>query len=232
MQLTIKTKLNTLDCFKHYIWFYSLKYSFLINHLQTNTKTSVYILQAYLIPVISGKRPGGLNHLFPSAWMVTRTICVICEVASNVILNYLGINANVTIVDCLIRNFHSFRVTREYRWQEQPHRQQEATPRSLRLHRPQQATCPLHQQPTRINNFLKGMALCNGVFTLPDSDSYTDPNEIYKGYTGTNSDGDSYDSYDDSNAKKPVTKPPYQYWYWCQIGYSTYLGIINRNRCR
>ena len=34
--------------------------------------------------------------------------------------------------------------------------------------------------------------LIKGVFTLPDSDSYTDSYEMYKGYTGTNSD-DSYD---------------------------------------
>ena len=37
-----------------------------------------------------------------------------------------------------------------------------------------------------------------GVFTLPNSYSYTDPNEIYKAYTWTNSDGDSYG---DSNVK-------------------------------
>ena len=54
------------------------------------------------------------------------------------------------------------RVTQEYRWQEQPHRQQQATPDTLYLHRPQQGTPrPLHQQPTRIHNFLKGAALSN-----------------------------------------------------------------------
>ena len=42
--------------------------------------------------------------------------------------------------------------------------------------------------------FLKGSPY--GAFTLPDPDSYTDTYEIYKGYTGTDSVGGSYDDLD------------------------------------
>ena len=60
----------------------------------------------------------------------------------------------------------------------------------------------IHYTKTRI--FASHFSVCpfNGVFTLPDSDSYadseTDSDNMQKGYTGTDSNGDSCD---DSDAK-------------------------------
>ena len=73
----------------------------------------------------------------------------------------------------------------------------------------------------------RGVSECYGVFPLPDSDSETysetDSDSMQKGYTGTDSDGDSYAK----SQWKCMGCIPYRYWYWCQNGYSSHW---NRNQ--